>query len=207
MDCKQIRNYLKQDPFIEFYKNGHKYYDLKKKHIVPRSISDIKGKLNFTNKQLEEGMKRGNIVHEACHRYVETKDDTLALTYAGQYSSYVFNFINAKFWDEFEVVVSEFMLIDRKHDIAGTLDLILRNKKTGALVLADIKTGHANKAKIQLGGYLYMLKIAYPLLNIDYCQIIFAYKDECTRKRYEAIDCLSEYEAEKTMYFKKQLQW
>lgn len=202
-----IEEYLKEDPFIEFYKDGHKYYDLKKKRIVPRSISDIKGKINYTSSALEEGIRRGNIVHEACNRYVETKDTTLALSHAGKYKSYVEHFINAKFWDEFDVVVSEFMLIDRKYDIAGTLDLILKNKKTGGLVLADIKTGSASKAKIQLGGYLYMLYGAYPKIKIDYCQIIFAHETECTRKRFESFDCFSEYEACRSLYFEKQLQW
>ena len=33
---KTAKELLQPDPFLEFYEEQHKYYDLKKKHIVPR---------------------------------------------------------------------------------------------------------------------------------------------------------------------------
>ena len=92
---KTAKELLQPDPFLEFYEEQHKYYDLKKKHIVPRSISDLKGKLEYRNANIEEGIRRGNAVHKACNIYAESKDKTLALVCAGKYRQYVEYFINA----------------------------------------------------------------------------------------------------------------
>lgn len=203
---KTAKEILIPDPFLTFNKEKHQYTDLKSKRKVPRSISTLKGGLNFTNRHIEEGIKRGNAVHEACHIYVETKDETLAYIHAGEYKQYVQHFINADFWKNWDVVVSEFMLIDRRWAIAGTLDLILENKTTGQHVLADIKTGrNPLNVKMQLGGYAFMLRENYNDLKIDFCQVIFAHEDGCTRKRYETNDCWTEYNACKSLYYEKLL--
>ena len=204
---KTAKEILKQDPFIEFKKDSHEYFDVKSKRKVPRTITSLKGGMSFINKFVEEGIKRGNAVHEACHIYVETKDAGLAYIHAGKYKKYVENFINADFWENWDVVVSEFMLIDRNWAIAGTLDLILQHKKTGELVLADIKTGrNPQNVKMQLGGYSYMLTNTYKEIKIDFCQVIFVHEDKCYRKRYEDFDCWTEFEACRSLYYKN-LNW
>ena len=204
---KTVKEILIQDPFLQFKKDTHEYFDLKTKRKVPRSISDLKGGLLFKNRAIEEGIERGNAVHEACHIYVETKDKGLAYAHAGKYKNWVSNFINAEFWKNWDVVVSEFMLIDRRWAIAGTLDLILQHKTTGELVLADIKTGKtAPNVKMQLGGYAYMLTSTYKELKIDFCQVIFVHEDKCIRKRYEHFDCWTEYEACRSLYYEK-INW
>ena len=204
---KTAKEILVQDPFIKFKKDSHEYFDLKTKRKVPRSISDLKKGLFYRNAAIEEGIERGNIVHEACHIYVETKDAGLAYAHAGKYKSYVKNFIKADLWNTWDVVVSEFMLIDRIWAIAGTLDLILQNKKTGELVLADIKTGKtAPNVKMQLGGYTFMLQETYKDIKIDFCQVIFVHENELIRKRYETFDCWSEYSACRSLYYEK-INW
>ena len=204
---KTAKEILVQDPFIKFKKDSHEYFDLKTKRKVPRSISDLKKGLFYRNAAIEEGIERGNAVHEACHIYVETKDAGLAYAHAGKYKNYVENFINADFWNTWDVVVSEFMLIDRIWAIAGTLDLILQNKKTGELVLADIKTGKtAPNVKMQLGGYTFMIQETYKDIKIDFCQVIFVHENELIRKRYETFDCWSEYSACRSLYYEK-INW
>ena len=204
---KTAKEILVQDPFIKFKKDSHEYFDLKTKRKVPRSISDLKKGLFYRNAAIEEGIERGNIVHEACHIYVETKDAGLAYAHAGKYKSYVKNFIKADLWNTWDVVVSEFMLIDRIWAIAGTLDLVLQNKKTGELVLADIKTGKtAPNVKMQLGGYTFMLQETYKDIKIDFCQVIFVHENELIRKRYETFDCWSEYSACRSLYYEK-INW
>ena len=204
---KTAKEILVQDPFIKFKKDSHEYFDLKTKRKVPRSISDLKKGLFYRNAAIEEGIERGNIVHEACHIYVETKDAGLAYAHAGKYKSYVKNFIKADLWNTWDVVVSEFMLIDRIWAIAGTLDLIFQNKKTGELVLADIKTGKtAPNVKMQLGGYTFMLQETYKDIKIDFCQVIFVHENKLKRKRYETFDCWSEYSACRRLYYEK-INW
>ena len=204
---KTAKEILVQDPFIKFKKDSHEYFDLKTKRKVPISISDLKKGLFYRNAAIEEGIERGNIVHEACHIYVETKDAGLAYAHAGKYKSYVKNFIKADLWNTWDVVVSEFMLIDRIWAIAGTLDLILQNKKTGELVLADIKTGKtAPNVKMQLGGYTFMLQETYKDIKIDFCQVIFVHENKLKRKRYETFDCWSEYSACRRLYYEK-INW
>ena len=204
---KTAKELLQPDPFLEFYEEQHKYYDLKKKHIVPRSISDLKGKLEYRNANIEEGIRRGNAVHKACNIYAESKDKTLALVCAGKYRQYVENFINAGFWINWEVIVSEFALVDRLHDIAGTLDLILQNKNNGQIILVDIKTGNKQNFKVQLGGYVNLLYKNFPDIKIDFCSIFYVWKDELKRVREETDECLEEYENCKDLYFKKSLSW
>ena len=204
---KTAKEILVQDPFIKFKKDSHEYFDLKTKRKVPRSISDLKKGLFYRNAAIEEGIERGNIVHEACHIYVETKDAGLAYAHAGKYKSYVKNFIKADFWNMWDVVVSEFMLIDRIWAIAGTLDLVLQHKETGELVLADIKTGQtAPTVKMQLGGYTFMLQETYKDIKIDFCQVIFVHENKLKRKRYETFDCWSEYSACRRLYYEK-INW
>ena len=204
---KTAKEILVQDPFIKFKKDSHEYFDLKTKRKVPRSISDLKKGLFYRNAAIEEGIERGNIVHEACHIYVETKDAGLAYAHAGKYKSYVENFIKADFWNTWNVVVSEFMLIDRIWAIAGTLDLVLQHKETGELVLADIKTGQtAPNVKMQLGGYTFMLQETYKDIKIDFCQVIFVHENKLKRKRYETFDCWSEYSACRRLYYEK-INW
>ena len=37
----KIKDILVQDPFVKFYPEPHKYYDLKRKCYVARSVSDV----------------------------------------------------------------------------------------------------------------------------------------------------------------------
>ena len=106
-----------------------------------------------------------------------------------------------------EVVVSEFALVDRLHDIAGTLDLILQNKNNGQIILVDIKTGNKQNFKVQLGGYVNLLYKNFPDIEIDFCSIFYVWENEFKRVREETNECLEEYESCKDLYFEKSLSW
>ena len=69
-----IKNILKQDPFVEFYPELHKYYDLKRKCYVARSVSDVIKTNNFVSKNMEKAAIRGTAIHEAIQIWCETKD-------------------------------------------------------------------------------------------------------------------------------------
>ena len=123
---KTAKQYLKKDPFLLFNEFNHKYYDLKRKCIFSKSISDIKNynkKNDYTDENIEKGKLRGTVIHKACEIYCKTKNKPAALSHAGEYKNSVFNFINSNFWNTWDVVVSEFQLADRITDVAGTLDL------------------------------------------------------------------------------------
>ena len=208
---KTAKQYLKKDPFLLFNEFNHKYYDLKRKCIFSKSISDIKNynkKNDYTDENIEKGKIRGTIIHKACEIYCKTKNKPAALSHAGEYKNSVFNFVNAHFWNTWDVVVSEFQLADRITDVAGTLDLILEHKQTKQIVLADIKTGqYAPKVKVQLGGYINLLYKNFPDLQIDFCQVIFVHEDKCYRKRFETQDSLEEYNACSKLYYEKLIPW
>ena len=45
-----IKDVLIQDPFVKFYPEPHKYYDLKRKCYVARSVSDVINLILSVNK-------------------------------------------------------------------------------------------------------------------------------------------------------------
>ena len=106
-------------------------------------------------------------------------------------------------------MASEFPVIDRRYNIAGTLDLLLKNKETGRIALCDYKTKNPEFSKpnhrAQLGGYLSLLWQQYPQLDIDTCRIYWVTPKETTTNEYGPKDCLSSYEAARSLYFDKQL--
>ena len=74
----KIEDILIQDPFVKFYPEPHKYYDLKRKCYVARSVSDVIRTSDFVSKNMEIAAKRGTAIHEAAQIWCETKDKTLA---------------------------------------------------------------------------------------------------------------------------------
>jgi len=106
-------------------------------------------------------------------------------------------------------MASEFPVIDRRYNIAGTLDLLLKNKETGRIALCDYKTKNEKFSKPnhrpQLGGYLSLLWQQYPQLDIDTCRIYWVSPKETSTNDYSPTDCLTSYEAARSVYFEKQL--
>ena len=84
-----IKNILVQDPFVQFLPEPHKYYDLKRKKYVSRSISDVIKPNDFVSKNMEKAAARGTTIHEAVQIWCETKDKALSLAYAKEFSRWV----------------------------------------------------------------------------------------------------------------------
>jgi hypothetical protein len=57
----------------------------------------------------------------------------------------------------------------------------------------------------QLGGYLSLLWQQYPQIDIDSCRIYWVSPKETTTNDYDPTDCLTTYEAARSIYFQKQL--
>ena len=61
----KIKDILVQDPFVEFYAEPHKYYDLKRKCYVARSVSDVIKTTDYVSKNMEKAAIRGTKIHAA----------------------------------------------------------------------------------------------------------------------------------------------
>ena len=65
------KNILVQDPFVEFYPELHKYYDLKRKCYVARSVSDViktnnKAVKAFDGIEVYDIIFKENIMYASC---------------------------------------------------------------------------------------------------------------------------------------------
>ena len=107
------------------------------------------------------------------HRYGVKQGKTLALAYAKEYRQWVEHLINYRMWDTWDCVANELRMVDRKRDIAGSLDAVLQHKETGVLCLADFKTQFKYKKKnhrLQIGGYVSLLNQNYPSITLFTCK-------------------------------------
>ena len=200
-----IKDVLIQDPFVKFYPEPHKYYDLKRKCYVARSVSDVIKTTDYVSKDMEKAAKRGTLIHEAVQIWCETGDKTLALAYAKEYASWVEHLINYRMWETWKPVVNELRMIDRKRDIAGSCDVILQHKVTGMLCLADYKTQNSYQKKnysLQMGGYVSLLYQNFPNINLFSCRIIYITPDGIKTQEYSPEECMFDYEAARKLYFK-----
>ena len=114
--------------------------------------------------------------------------------------------INYRMWETWEPIVNELRMIDRKRDIAGSVDTILQHKKTGMLCLADYKTQEKYSKKnhsLQIGGYVSLFYQNYPNLSLFSCRIIYITPNGIkTQKEYNPNECMYDYEQARKLYFK-----
>ena len=194
---------LKQDPTVEFHEDCHRYFDIKRKHWVKGSVTEISAKGDFLAQvlnrpdgdemkgKIEESIKRGVAVHDAVEHWFKTGEvkDT------GDYRPWVNQFVNYPNLKDWECIASEYRMIDRRYDVAGTLDFILEHKDVG-LVLCDLKTKNVkfnkNHAQVmtQLGGYLSLLYHVLPTLDIAKCRVYWLTPEKCSTDEYLPVDCL-----------------
>jgi ATP-dependent exoDNAse (exonuclease V) beta subunit len=129
----------------------------------------------------------------------------------GKYQDWVDSFLNYRNLSKWRAVCSEFRMIDRSHDIAGTLDLILKHVDTGRVVLCDYKTKNPGFSKsnhrVQMGGYLSLLQHTNPAFHVDSVRIYWVTNEETTTTEYDVLDCLKQYEQARSSFFAKQLPW
>ena len=208
---------LKQDTALEFHEDSHRYYDLKRKHYVRDSVSEISSKNNFLSQilnrpdgdemkgKIEESIKRGVTVHAAIEHWFKTGE----LLDTGDYRAWVNNFVNYPNLKGWECVASEYRMVNRIHDYAGTLDFILEHKDVG-LVLCDLKTKNVKFSKnhsvvmTQLGGYLKLLYHVLPALEIAKCRVYWLTPEKCSTDEYLPLDCLELFERARQIYKESQ---
>ena len=199
-----IKDILVQDPFVEFYPEPHKYYDLKRKCYVARSVSDVIKTSDFVSKNMELAAERGTIIHGAVQIWCETGDKALALAYAKDYAHWVEHLINYRMWETWKPLVNELRMIDRKRDIAGSCDVVLQHKETGMLCLADYKTQEKYSKKnhsLQMGGYVSLLYQNYPSITLFSCRVIYITPDGIKTQEYNPNECMYDYEQARKLYF------
>ena len=176
---------------------------------MPTSVSQVVKKSDFlANARFDEHRKRGNEFHEAVAQWWNTGK-------AGSskdYQDWIDTFINYKNLKDWEPMAVEYALIDRRYNIAGTLDLLLKNKETGRIALCDYKTQKdpGEKGKIrkvnhrpQLGGYLSLLWQRYPQIPVHTCRIYYVTSKQVVSDEYDPTDCMTSYEAARSLYFEK----
>ena len=208
---------LKPDDFLEFHEDIHRYYDLKKKHWVPTTISALAKDSSYFSRllgsddqsakkqQLLESIDRGNEVHKGVEHFYKTGEKINIGKWQPWLDSFL-NYPNLKGWD---CVASEYRLCDRRYDIAGTLDLLLQYGDV--LALCDIKTKNPGfnknhmEVKTQLGGYVSLLYRNWPSLDIKTCRVYWVTNEACTSDEYSTIDCLDLYERARQLYRQKLL--
>ena len=159
----------------------------------------------LANSRFDEARQRGDEFHSAVCEYWKTGQAGTSEKFQDWIDSFL-SYPNLKNWEPMAV---EFPVIDRRFNIAGTLDLLLKHKENGRIALCDYKTKNEKFSKAnhrpQLGGYLSLLWQQYPQLDIDSCRIYWVSPKETTTNEYSPIDCLESYEAARSFYFQKQL--
>ena len=147
---------------LRFNNNYHQYW-LKGKQLtsVTKKINQFKSKFDakkISKKVSEkEGLSQKFVLDTwDCLREVSTSTGTAFHLYVELYLKHNYIWLKApmqihdqikefnKFWDKnknkFTVIDCELMVYDEKHKIAGTIDCLVRNNKTGIYSIWDWKT-------------------------------------------------------------------
>ena len=150
-------------------------------------------------------MERGTAIHAHLEQWWKTG----LIPNAGEYQAWVDSFVNYPNLEKWRALAVELALADRKHDIAGTLDLIVKHIDTGRVALCDYKTKDKEFKKgnhrKQMGGYLSLLKENFPGFFVDTVRIYWISPEQTTSTEYDPLDCLDQYSKARNHYFQKQL--
>ena len=103
-------------------------------------------------------------------------------------------------------------MIDRHRNIAGTADMILRNKEDHRrIAVADLKTCKTkiNKRDIsaQLGGYINLLNLNHYELDVTDAFGIWACPTKTDVEAYDPIDCVTTYEGIRDGFLKQKREF
>ena len=210
---------LEPDPTVEFHADTHRYFDLKRKHYVRDSVTEISQKGDFLTQvmnrpdgdemkgKIEESIRRGVTVHDAVEHWFKSEKKEVKDT--GDYRAWVNNFVSYPNLEGWDCVASEYRMINRTHDYAGTLDFLLEHKDVG-LVLCDLKTKNVkfskNHAQVmtQLGGYISLLYHVLPTLDIAKCRVYWLTPEKCSTDEYNTVDCLDLFSRARQIYKQSQ---
>ena len=182
------------------------YYD---EMPVPFSVTEGIDKRTAYQRHIHEETKpewapRGNTAHACLEAHLRGRSYD-----AGDYKDLVNHLVNHWIWDEWEAIGCEYRMFDKQRCIAGTADLILRNKKDPRRVaIGDLKT---NKTKIskrdcsaQLGGYVNLLNLTWYELDVTDCFVVWACPTETDVDfDYDPMECLMTYEGIRQGFMKR----
>ncbi len=87
----------------------------------------------------KKAMSRGTTVHSIVENYKHTKQ--YMKTISGEFRDYANAFYTWYEDNDVEILDNEKTVISKKYKYAGTLDLVIKYKKNGRLLIADVKTG------------------------------------------------------------------
>ena len=135
---------------VTFTEETHEYTDSSNPDVRYTSVTQLKetstpykfyGKGNTLIK--ETAAKFGKYIHSIFESIFKSKsDDNIPMVQK------IKSEFSNKILEEYDVIGSEQVLVDKDNLLAGTADLILRNKKTGKILILDYKTEKEKEGKI-----------------------------------------------------------
>jgi len=160
-------------------------------------------------------MERGDHIHLCWNRFLETGHPGNS----GAYSDWVSILIDDPLWKQLTPIALEHELVDRKFWIAGKLDGLFYNNETEEVILIDLKTFEQKfdeekgkwstykkgRHRKQLGGYVDLIHINYPKINVDKCLVVHSSQRGVFYEAYPDVErCRGEYQLARKTFFAKQ---
>ena len=146
---------------------------------------------------------RGNSVHKAFQNFWETGTPGDP----GKYEKWItplVNFLDG--WADYRAVAVEYSMVDPRYNIAGQLDVLLVSRR-GDFILVDLKTleegGRIRNISAQLGGYLNLLEVNFPGIEVARCAGLWSWPGKTELKICEPDDCRETYLSMRKAYNQK----
>lgn len=211
--------WLPNVPGLTFYPDsGYFFCD----QPIPHRLTEVVSKNDYFDrirtgeygkskqKDLEESLKFGNVHHDCLNAHFRGRS-----YYSQPFQKSVQRLIDDDIWKVWDVIGSEYRMVDLRRGISGTADLILKHKKDkNRFAIADLKTkkrAYVNKNnkprmphgnhKSQVGGYINLLNLTWPELTVEDCFVIYASPNMVDIQYYDWFDCLTDYEAIRSLFF------
>ena len=176
------------------------------------TVSEVIDKRTVFAKKIHEETKhewqpRGNTAHACLEAHFRGRSYD-----AGNYKDLVNHLVNFWLWEEWEAIGVEYRMIDRHRNIAGTADMILRNREDHRrIAVADLKTCKTkiNRRDIsaQLGGYINLLNLSHFELDVTDAFGIWACPTKTDVEAYDPIDCVTTYEGIRDGFLKQKREF
>ena len=198
---------LKPVEGLEFFEHSHRYRF--RGQWIDHSITQVIDDKTDAVRQIIEDTRhewepRGNFVHDWLDHWLTTGEEGPM----GDFAEWIKPLRDLGLWSRYDVVATEFAMVDPRYSIAGKFDVLLQHKTSGDIVLADLKTlserGRPRNIEPQLGGYLILLGQTFPEMEVKRCLGIWAKPGECVTTTYDAMSCWVSFEAARRAFLKNQ---
>ncbi len=168
---------------VTFDPETHRYLDQTTQEVMAHSVTKVTGHgmSAFKRRNIDRTKSvwepRGLACHLAMHHHATGQPVEM-----GDYVDWIEPLLEHKFWREFDLVASEFSMVDPTRSLGGQLDLLGYWK--GKLTVVDLKTQQEAEASTyrthaQLGGYVSLLNYTHPHLFIEQCRTLWARPGVC----------------------------